>query len=298
MVEDPKETYQSIPLADQTDENAKEDDDSKNNEFRGAQDDVEAPSSPRAITTSIRGTHRHLCSKWGWPALVHGALVAFLFSIVQSLLLFLLDLVPFVPSLLNLLIVSLATIQLSTAWVHFVVSLPTTRGKWPRIPAFRETFLAVALPTVVFEVAQWAVLQLPILGLGLLDVEVETIGPITIPRFRPSQGGILLAFSILHLVWVFALLVPLVAIVSRAQASLVPADYDTAVPINRDFGSELSYTRPHARMVEAWLSLRGSWKRVYKFSAKVFLLSVVAGLVVGFIGGVQAVLIWNHFRSS
>lgn len=294
VVEDPKETYQSIPLADQTDDNAKDDDNAKN----GADDDVEAPSFPRAVTTSIRGTHRHLRSQWGWSALVHGAFMAFLVYFVQSLLLFLLTLVPFMPSLLNLLIVSLTTIQLPTAWVHFVVGLPSTRGRWPRMPVFRETFQATALPTVIFQVAQWAILQLLVLGLRLLDVETETIGPIPIPRFRPSQGGILVAFSILDLILVFALLVPLLALVTRAQASLLPADCDTAVPIKRDFSSKPSYTRPHARMTEAWRSLRGSWKRVYKFSAKVCLLYFVIGSVVGFIGSVQATLIVKHFRSS
>lgn len=298
MVEDPKETYQSIPLADQTDDHAKEDDHAKNNELRAADDDLEAPSFPRAITTSMRGTHRHLHSKWGWAALLHGAFVAFSLYLVQGFLLFLLALVPYMPSLLNVIIMTLATMQLSTAWVHFVVGLPSTRGQWPRAPAFRETLQATALPTVVFQVAQWAILQLLTLGLRLLDVEVETAGAIPMPRFRPSQGGILLAFSILDLVLVFTLLLPLLAIAMRAQASLLPADHDTAVPIKRDFSSELSYTRPHARMAEAWQSLRGSWKRLYKFSAKVCLLYLAIGAVVGFLGSVQVTLIVKHFRSS
>ncbi|KAI0596099.1 hypothetical protein F4775DRAFT_331083 [Biscogniauxia sp. FL1348] len=173
--------------------------------------------------------------------------------------------VPFVPVTFGILGASLICLPLNTAWVHATISAPGSRPFWPRLPDLKTTYRAAALPTLVncFAAA---------VAHGVPHVIVPGSSSLT---DKTCRGLVALALGLLLDV---LLVIPSHVVLTRVQASLLPADAKTIVPFRRP-GS--AYARGYLSMKEAWESIStGSWARIAKLYAKTFVAAVAVEVVV------------------
>lgn len=268
----------------------------------------------RAVTSSLRRTVRHLYRVGGPTAMVRGAACYLCYNAMGILLampaiwLGLVDdpntvqwdetissrLVPdlkiTVAEVLTFLILSSWT----TAWVHVVITQPTLRIWYRRLPPFFATLRATWRPIicVVFtEFVIWKVIPRPIrYAAGMYVTEYQRpSGFVTSDKIVRTLSWILVHAADL----LFS--VPLHMTLVRIQASLLPEDEDPIVTLDRTFGLNgnnglqpglLAQPRGALTFQEAWRSV--TWaelRRMIVLHAKFVLvqgaIAVVFWTVVG-----------------
>ncbi|KAF4997402.1 hypothetical protein FGRMN_3893 [Fusarium graminum] len=250
-----------------------------------ANDDMPKPAATRSatiagqgrpITSSFRSTWSLLRSTGGFRALfrglpcyiVQGFVTAFINLIIYTM-------VPY-SFVLSHLIGSLLCVQLSTAWVHIVIT-PASRARfWSRLPPFMTTFSATWRPTVIY----WAASQ--IVGMGTVGImyllgyeqstDVQGLG---------SLGGILIVACVLQV----AVQIPAYVVLVRVQASLLPPDADTIIPFDRSFNGRIEPVvvggLGYATVRDAWSSFsKSAWRRIVMLSVKIAAVSIAAVFVM------------------
>ncbi|RYP79342.1 hypothetical protein DL769_003023 [Monosporascus sp. CRB-8-3] len=242
-------------------------------------DEAARGSETRAITASFRATHRTLYSISGWISYFRGfacyiamfAATMFIYSIMVG---------TFVPSLIAAPVCAIAFVQLYTAWVHIVISAPSPKPFWRRLPPFKKTFQATALPVVVYFFAvEFSSFIATLLGLAL-----------GLPRWNPSQPGAVpqgdandiwkaLIVLIVSLVLKVFLVIPVHVVLTRVQASLLPEEDETIVPFDRSFQGTVEPAivgnKGFVSPMDAWKTFsRASWIRLVKLYVKIFLVGL------------------------
>lgn len=184
------------------------------------------------------------------------------------------------PREIGLLAATLATVQLSTAWTHIVITMPSPLKFWQRLPAFGKTFKATWLPITACWVALEITYYVPWLlarAFGLARWDLSR------PTSVPDYSGHIVWQSFLLIIITIAsavlLVIPANVVLTRVQASLLPADADTIVPFDRSFGGkvepEVVTGRGYVDFQTAWATFeRPSWIRLYKLLAKIIAVSV------------------------
>jgi len=183
--------------------------------------------------------------------------------------------------------------SMNTAWVHIVISQPTLRIWWRRLPPYLTTLRATFVPMVYQSVSGILVNQFtPIVlkhVLGLGAKRITTDGTF-------SSRNILLT-----LIWLFVSIlnwlacVPVNVAVTRIQASLLPEEEETIVPFDRSFGTNgsnglrpglLAESRGALSFREAWRSVTWSeMRRLFIFSAKILAVQVCVNGMFWLVGG-------------
>lgn len=241
---------------------------------------AKAADADAALTTSsLRRIDRLLRATAGWPANFRGLACAIVLSIAAS---FCGAAVSWaIPRQFGLLAATLATVQLSTAWTHIVITTPSPLQFWKRLPAFGKTFRATWLPVTAYWVATQITTLLPVLlgrafGLGQWDPR----HPTSVPEY--SGHAVWQSFLVILVTVASAVLlvIPAQVILVRVQASLLPADADTIVPFDRSFGGkvepEVVTGRGYVDFQTAWITFeRASWHRLYKLLAKILAVTFV-----------------------
>jgi len=185
---------------------------------------------------------------------------------------------------------------MSTAWVHIVISQPSLRIWWRRLPPFIPTIRA---------------LLLPLLYSSLSDNLIQTLAPVLL-KHALGMGGkapkIDSSFSsrniLLTLIWLTVCIfkqiasVPLHMAIIRIQASLLPEEEETIVPFDRSFGTNgsnglrpglLAESRGALSFRQAWRSVTWSeMRRIWIFSAKILAVQVCVNGTFWLIGGKSA----------
>jgi hypothetical protein len=258
----------------------------------------EAPADPTSVkdgssqpvSSSLRSLHRTLLSVAGWRANFRGIWANIAYGFAISLATGFFTAIPFVPGFVGVIIANLVLVQLSAAWVHIVISPPNPAPFWRRLPPFKKTFQATALPVTIYAVAYILSLEVPELVAGLLGFQsFHPTNPGAIPnpgqydRHSAWKGLIVLLVS--FAVWALVYM-PALVILVRVQASLLPPDEDTIIPFDRTYdgtiepavvsGKGYVTTRDAIRTFP-----RASWIRIYILQAKIFGV-VVATLLVFF----------------
>jgi hypothetical protein len=223
--------------------------------------------------------NRAICAIGGWRSLFRG-FAAWFFLRFFSLLVAGAFLAAGIPLLIAAPLVAVTLVQPYAAWTHIVISAPSPKYFWQRLPPFKKAFQATALPVVLHILANELVTLLPA-GLAML-LKMNTWNhdvPNKLPQ--PSRNdawkGALVLLAAL-VVQVF-LVVPTQVIVTRVQASFLPEEDDTIVPFDRSFGGKVEPAlvggKGYINMAGAWKSFStASWVRLIKLYVKVF------GLVV------------------
>lgn len=181
----------------------------------------------------------------------------------------------YLPSLLAILpqiLLPLMLVQLYTLWTHTVLTYPSARPVWQRIPPFKATLRATGPALAVF-LAVKALLKFALMS--VYRKEGSKSPGILAPQ---SLGPALLVGIAVEVIG----LVPAHLILTRIQASLLPADERMIVPIDKALsGGGNGEESAAVGMKEAWRTFGwGAWKRLVVLYVQVFVVVLVGGGVV------------------
>ncbi|KAF3005478.1 hypothetical protein E8E14_008697 [Neopestalotiopsis sp. 37M] len=270
MIEDPSPpAYEPVSLNADTDSLAEDNAPIADEAARGGQD-------TRAISSSFRSLHRTMTGISGWKSYFRGlacwaALTVstmFVYGIVSAL--------PFVPAIVAAMISAVALVQLYCAWLHIVISNPSEKRFYQRLPPFKKAFQACALPTVIYFLALEIHSWVPKFLIGVLGMTTyDPSNPTQVPQ--PSAGDSwkgLLIFLVTIALTVFVT-IPAHVVLTRTQASLLPEEDETIVPFDRSFQGKLEPAiiggAGYVTIKDAWQTFsRASWIRLVKLYVKIF----------------------------
>jgi len=173
-----------------------------------------------------------------------------------------------------------------TAHTHILMTLPTLRVWYRRLPPFIKTLRSVGPCLLVGNIASLVTFQLPYHLLTKAGVysQVAYLGP------KAIGNALLLRRLVFVTVWLAAqvarleLVVPAGVATTHAQMSLLPADEDTIVPV-RTYGSnseeKSSGYMPRGILSppQAAIGIRRAWKIYYAGQERQRILLVYAKLV-------------------
>lgn len=278
MIESPQDSISFEPLA-------TEDPDSAINK------DPEQTAKPQPITASFRKTIRHLHSIGGFRARFRGVAIFFVKAILIS---WIAGIVSFLPIIRLIprggyIVGAVACAQLSVAWTHIVISEPSPKTWFRRLPS-KASWKKVAGPTAVLAVAEQLSVSVPLLLLVASGVADKT--PDDLAKMTPHQHTImsLKAFGIaaLGLVMSLVLVVPANVVLTRVQASILPDTEETIVPFDRSFGGkvipEIVGGSGVIGMLDAWKTFDWAARiRVIKAYVKVALMQLAVTCLFTFV---------------
>lgn len=298
MVEDDGAEYEPVPLV--------EDEDSAGTE-PGAKNvvtrDAERLSlSNGPVTSSLRATHRLFRANGGFGASSRGYLCLSASTVATGVLcgIFASAMGPiFAP--VAVLLASLALVQLSTTWVHIIITRRSSADFWRRLPPFRRTFDATALPTVIYWLAIQAANILPIALIYLLGITVPGMkdssgrdrdAHMTPEAWKTAQSLKAIVVVIVTIAVGLGFIIPAQTILIRVQASLLPESEDTIVAFDRSFGGAVSPTilggKGYATVADAWRSLTVSaWRRLLGLYVKIIFVNIFAMLGISLVIGLE-----------
>ncbi|KAI1470258.1 uncharacterized protein F4812DRAFT_456263 [Daldinia caldariorum] len=258
-------------------------------------------SQARLITSSVRSTYRTLTAISGFRSLFRGFACYLAMSFAGSVVFGILS-SAFVPSLIAAPVSALALVQLYTAWTHIVISAPSSKSFWKRLPPFGKAFRATALPVVMFFFAQELSAFVPkLLAYGMSMNLPNPRNPGVIPEGDKNdiwKGVLVLLLALAMNVF---LVIPTQVILTRVQASLLPDEDDTIVPFDRSFQSKVEPAivggKGFVTVKDAWDSFpRASWVRLVKLYVKIYAAGLALGLLWMAVIVPEAILIISHSK--
>ncbi|KAL5114183.1 hypothetical protein ACEQ8H_007931 [Pleosporales sp. CAS-2024a] len=245
----------------------------------------------KPITSSIRGTIKHLVAHAGRFARFRGykihVLHAILFSIVST---FLSAALPFVPGqgIVVAAVSGAVVANIHAAWTHKVVSLPTQKSFCQRLPS-KASWKTLALPAAI-EAAMPTVSLYLTAGVGML-MGLHKLQDKNMAELSSKQLACLAVRMLITLVFAVTcslfLCLPAKVTLVRIEASLLPEDEETIVPFDRTFGGQLV-----SQMMggSGTISFLGAW-RSFNWEARRRLIKL---FVKGFVIMTGMVLVMAH----
>ncbi|KAI1081836.1 putative ubiquitin conjugating enzyme [Whalleya microplaca] len=247
-------------------------------------DEAARSSDAPAVTSSFRSTYRALYSISGWRSLFRGfaCYVAlsfatyFVYGIMVS---------AFIPALIAGPLSAIALVQLYTAWTHIVISAPSPKTFWQRLPPFKKAFQATALPVAMYFFAIEVASFFPKMLANVMNMNLwQPSEPGKIPQADKNdiwKGVIVLLVSLVMHIF---LVIPTQVILTRVQASLLPDEDDTVVPFDRSFQGKVEPAivggKGFVTVKDAWSTFtRASWIRLVKLYVKIFLVGLALSFV-------------------
>jgi len=244
----------------------------------------------RPITFQIRTTLRHLTSQAGRLARWRG-LAAFIFYIFTTALTTnILDMIlpPIVPARLMVLSALAAVLlaRVHAAWTHIVISLPSTKRFYQRIPPM-SSWRQLWIPAAVKASAGYAAIYV---AMGFVQVfQLHRIDAREFSEYTGMQWFTLVLravglFSFLLFSALFVIL-PATVTLTRIEASLLPEEEETIVPFDRTFGGKVVPTILGGTgcigFIEAWRTF--NWearRRLVKLYIKIFFIMLAVTILM------------------
>jgi len=234
----------------------------------------------KPITSYIRSTLRHLTSQAGRFARWRGLAAFVFYSFTTGLTTNLLDMIVprIVPARLMVLsaVAAILLARVHAAWTHIVISLPSTKRFYQRIPPM-SSWRQLWIPAAVKASAGYAAVYVAV---GF--VRISQLHSINANEFSEYTG--LQWFTLaLRIVSLFALAIfsalfvvlPATVTLTRIEASLLPEEEETIVPFDRTFSGKVVPTILGGTgcigFIEAWRTF--NWearRRLVKLYVKIF----------------------------
>lgn len=197
----------------------------------------------KPITTSIRGTLRHLVSLAGRWSRVRGLCPFYLYNLcfvlAHNIIATVLPGFPGSPIVLAALSGALLA-NLHASWTFKVISMPTNVSFFQRIPA-RSAWKLLALPAAAQAATPYISLYI-ISGFAIM-LDLHRLDQANPQYFSGAQWTWLIVRFALVLVIAFAcatfICLPAMVTQIRVEASLLPDDQDTIVPFDRSFNGKV-----------------------------------------------------------
>ncbi|KAF2735307.1 hypothetical protein EJ04DRAFT_465045 [Polyplosphaeria fusca] len=200
----------------------------------------------KPITSSIRGTIRHLLSVAGWTSRWRGLLSFIFYYLCFAVTTNIFDsLIPrFVPGRVVLIaaISGALLANVHAAWTHKVIAVPAEKRfqLFKRIPA-RSTWKHLALPAAINAAAVYVSVYIAQGWMVLL--RLDRVGHENLEKYTCAQWTSLAVRAVSVIVIGFALaifiIVPARVTQIRVEASILPEEVDTIVPFDRTFDGKV-----------------------------------------------------------
>lgn len=221
-VEDPSAEFY-IPLDNSEGDNA--------NKGTGQVEPGLLDAQPKPMTSSLRTTIKHLRERAGPWSRFRGLgiflVYAFLRDVLVSFFTFGSNYEPSLISFVAQVVAEVALAQLGMAWVHIVISEPSSKRWIRRIPGVRS-WVKIAPAAAVASVGSRVTFFVPMcLGVSLASND------------EPSPLGVLAVVG-LCLALTILIEVPAVVTFTRVAASMLPEEDEAIVPFDRTFGGKVT----------------------------------------------------------
>ncbi|KAI1095092.1 hypothetical protein F5B19DRAFT_366361 [Rostrohypoxylon terebratum] len=264
--DDAPESYERVPNGDDV-----ELEDSEAN--KTVEVDENLASRPKPITSGLRSTYQHVCSFPIQRPLLRGFRCWMVLRAATNITIALFSAIPFVPMVVVWPIACMLTLPLYTTWIHIVITEPSSRPFWRRLPPPGLVYRAAtraALPYFVIRACEGYIVSAVAFILMGWKKETRTANPL----------NSVLAFIAAFALWAFVE-VPTNAVLIRVQASLLPEGSRTIVPLHSSMTLHRASGKEYLATSDAWRSFsKASWVRLYKMYAKIalFLMALWAGI--------------------
>jgi len=249
------------------------------------------------ITSSFRQTIKHLQSKGGFRSRFRGFSIYIVMNMIINVVAQMFSsLIPFVGTFIAPIIASVACAQLSLAWTHIVISDPSPKPWFRRVPAI-NTWKKVAGPTAILAIAHQLAVIVPVyfaISLGFSSAERGFDNGFD--GRHAINASMSLGLIILSLAFSVFVVMPAQVVLTRVQASLLPDEAESIVPFDRSFNGKVIPAIIGGSgvigMSDAWKSFDwNSRVRLVKAYVKVFAMQFALALVFFVIAGAQIALI-------
>ncbi|KAI2621391.1 hypothetical protein GGS26DRAFT_569005 [Hypomontagnella submonticulosa] len=295
IVEDPSPpAYEPVSLNEDTQSLAEENGPLVDEAARGG-------SQARLITSSLRSTYRTLTAISGWRSMFRG-LACYIALSFSTLFVYSILVSAWVPALIAAPLSAITLVQLYTGWTHIVISAPSSKTFWQRLPPFKKAFQATALPVVMYFFAAELASFVPKLLAGAMSMNLPNPKtPGVVPETDKNDIWKAVLVLLLSLSLHIFLVIPTQVILTRVQASLLPEDDDTIVPFDRSFQGKVEPAivggKGFVTVKDAWQSFsRASWVRLVKLYVKIFAAGLVLGLVWVAVVVPEMILVLSHSK--
>jgi len=206
-------------------------------------DPEQAQVKAKPITASFRSTIRLLQSVGGFRARFRGLAIYIATAFAVNSVGGFLSVFPLLRIFPRPFWNGVATVlcaTLSLAWTHIVISEPSPKTWFRRLPALRM-WKKVAAPTAVLAIAEQLSVYLPIylaIVTGITDQKPEDVANMTGGQ-RTAMAFQGIGIFIFGLVLAFLIVIPANVTLTRVQASLLSDAEETIVPFDRSFGGKV-----------------------------------------------------------
>lgn len=234
------------------------------------------------ITSSIRSTIQHLRVRAGYWSRFRGLGLFIVYSIMRSFIVTMLGgsrgvlRHPFNTAIAAI-IAQTALANFEMAWYHIVISEPSPKKWWKRIPSYRGNWIKMAPASALHATAT----QVTVIFSVMLGTSFGTLRQYTSAKHvdgeHVANPWTLLASSLVVMSVAAALFVlleiPATVTAVRVAASMLPEEDETIVPFDRTFGGKTTPTivggQGKVGIVEAWRSFEWSSRiRLVKLAGK------------------------------
>ncbi|KZM28473.1 uncharacterized protein EKO05_0006025 [Ascochyta rabiei] len=249
----------------------------------------------KPITSSIRGTIKHVVANAGRFARFRGFKIHALYSLVFALAVnffsaFFFSLFPTgLPgqAVIVSALAGAAVANVHAAWTHKVVSLPSEATFWQRIPGkahWKTLAPAAAISTAMPYISLYLTGGVAIF-LGLHKLDQDNLEQYTRGQWMCLAARVL-ATIVFAIFTTLFLCIPAIVTQVRIESSILPEDQDTIVPFDRTFGgkvvSQMLGGSGKIGFFGAWRSF--NWearRRLLKLYVKIGAIMMFAMFVVG-----------------
>lgn len=272
------------------------DNDSDPNKPPGAAEQEAALSPAKPITSSLRRTTRHLRSRGGPWSRFRGFSMYLVYGVANGFWSSLFTNFPgnlFLNQFIAHTLVGVILAPLQLAWVHIVITEPSPKRFYQRIPGHKAW--AKIAPVAAFEHAVTAA------GFFLPMAVVKAVGgweAINPSSDVPPVHAACHALAVLAVPSILGFLVsiPARAIFIRVAASMLPEEDEAIVPFDRSFGGKVVPAvlggSGKLSILDAWKTFdRAAFIRFLKVIGKVFAIefALVFGFALAFVGELYAI---------
>ncbi|KAL1994484.1 hypothetical protein VTN49DRAFT_1954 [Thermomyces lanuginosus] len=249
---------------------------------------------PRPITSSFRRAVAHLRSRAGRRARFRGLglylLMQFAVGVLASPIARLFG-DGFGAHAVGRFAAQVALTNVRVGWVHVIISEPSSKSLWSRIPPWRKTIRRAGPAAAIRSLASQLFLFITLTVANASNVIDGIFHSDKLNTGQVVRGsvGTLIVSMILYVL----IRLPAEVIFIRVAASMLPEDDEAIVPFDRTFGGkvtpEIVGGQGKIGIVEAWQSFdRGSRIRFLKLMAEMVLVQCIVTVMLGVVLAVEA----------
>ncbi|CAG8284525.1 unnamed protein product [Penicillium salamii] len=260
-----------------------------------------AVPNAQPITNKLRTTVKHLRARAGFWSRFRGAGMFLAYTGMNG---FLFALVPvnetsFVYQFIIQSFVGVALATWQMAWVHIVITEPSPKRFWQRIPSYKTWIKiapAAALENVLISAAFFLPMALAKL-FGWLEPTASDDVPPMIALYR------FMGATIIPAILSFMISMPARVIFIRVAASMLPEEDETIVPFDRSFGGKVSpaITGGSGKigLMDAWTTFDWAARvRFAKVIGKTFAIQVALVVLASLVLGGQVILMFKTAKPA